>query len=294
SDKTQFPSFFRMVPDEIFEYPGIVQLLQYFGWNWVDLIVPEGASGERFQRMLSAHFVQKDICISFTHTVPAIISFTADTQITRKIIRLVSLLFSKKVKVILVYGNVQSLESLRMILEIYEHFMQKPLEKVWITTARWDVTNIFSGRVLTGKSLNGSLSLALHTTVVPGFEDFLESLNPFQSNIFFLKEFWCSAFFCSLPAYNMNGPGGNCTGEEKLGDLPGVAFEKKMTGQSYNIYNAVYAVAHALHAAYSMRTKHYSLETENRWNRLNIQPWQVNRYSLIKMFNVFHIEPIRK
>nr|XP_016850852.1 PREDICTED: vomeronasal type-2 receptor 26 [Anolis carolinensis] len=41
SDKTQFPSFFRMVPDEIFEYPGIVQLLQYFGWNWVDLIVPE-------------------------------------------------------------------------------------------------------------------------------------------------------------------------------------------------------------------------------------------------------------
>ncbi|XP_062813166.1 vomeronasal type-2 receptor 26 [Anolis carolinensis] len=44
SDKTQFPSFFRMVPDEIFEYPGIVQLLQYFGWNWVDLIVPEDAS----------------------------------------------------------------------------------------------------------------------------------------------------------------------------------------------------------------------------------------------------------
>ncbi|XP_039208480.1 vomeronasal type-2 receptor 26-like, partial [Crotalus tigris] len=35
-EKIGFSSFYRMIPNEAFQYMGIVQLLKYFGWNWLN------------------------------------------------------------------------------------------------------------------------------------------------------------------------------------------------------------------------------------------------------------------
>ncbi|KAH0626326.1 hypothetical protein JD844_001249 [Phrynosoma platyrhinos] len=272
SDKTQFPSFFRMVPDEIFQYFGITQMLEYFGWNWIGLLIPEDENGERFHRILSASLVQKDICISLTQSVPKVTTYSSNPFLQKSLNAIASALFSKNINVILVYGDSHSMEGLRIILESYEFYHKQPMERIWITTAQWD----FSGRRFTEKSLNGTLSFALHTNVVPGFQEFLENLNPIQSNIFFLKKFWCSAFVCSLPMYNLNFPNySSCTGEEKLRNLPGFLFEMGMSGQSYSVYNAVYALAHALHAADSLRAKRKAMGPESSWKLMDIQPWQV-------------------
>ncbi|KAH0626019.1 hypothetical protein JD844_000716 [Phrynosoma platyrhinos] len=271
SDKMQFPSFFRMVPDEIIQYFGITQMLEYFGWNWIGLLIPEDETGERFHRILSASLVQKDICISLTQSVPKVTSYVSNPFLQKSLNAIASALLSKNINVILVYGDSRSMEGLGIILDSYEFYQKQPMERVWITTAQWDVTTVFASRRFTEKSLNGSLSFALHTNVVPGFQEFLENVNPIQSNISLLKEFWCSAFLCSFPMCNLNVPNhSNCTGEEKLRNLPGSVFELGMSSWSYSIYNAVYAVAHALHAA-----ERKGMGPENSWKLTDIQPCQV-------------------
>ncbi|KAF7235164.1 Vomeronasal type-2 receptor 26 [Varanus komodoensis] len=77
----------------------------------------------------------------------------------------------------------------------------------------------------------------------------------------------------------------NCTGQEKLKSLPGSVFETGMSGQSYNIYNAVYAVAHALHAMDSSRLKPKAMSFGGSWNLWKILPWQLHRFLRNIYFN---------
>ncbi|XP_054850045.1 vomeronasal type-2 receptor 26-like [Eublepharis macularius] len=82
-----------------------------------------------------------------------------------------------------------------------------------------------------------------------------------------------------------NIKGNICTGEEKLEDLPGPFFEMSMTGHSYNIYNAVYAVAHALHAMQSFRSKHRTTMNRKKPNLAGQDHWQLHHFLRGVAFN---------
>ncbi|XP_062993238.1 vomeronasal type-2 receptor 26-like [Elgaria multicarinata webbii] len=71
---------------------------------------------------------------------------------------------------------------------------------------------------------------------------------------------------------------GRCTGEEKLETLRGPFFEMRMTGHSYGIYNAVYAVAHALHALYSSRFNHRGTLHGKQDELHDLKPWQLRPF----------------
>nr|XP_028560436.1 vomeronasal type-2 receptor 26-like [Podarcis muralis] len=64
SDKTQFPSFFRMAPNENPQYDGIVQLLNYFEWNWIGLLTSDDDSGETFIQAMRPKLSQSGICVA--------------------------------------------------------------------------------------------------------------------------------------------------------------------------------------------------------------------------------------
>ncbi|KAG6472982.1 type-2 vomeronasal receptor [Crotalus adamanteus] len=276
SDKMQFPSFFWMTPNENLHYVGIIQLLKHFGWNWIGLLIPEDTTGERFFRILRPKLIQSDVCISFIQFIPRMINYEPSTFRNNNLNNIALFLWYSKINVIVVYGDMQSIEGLRIILECYEISNSLPLERVWIISALWDVTSVFEPQKFTALSFNGSLSFALHTNMVPGFQEFLENLNPFHSKMYFLPQFWGAAFTCSFPTYNIYAQGkGSCTGKEDLRSLPGTVFEMEMSGQSYNIYNAVYAVAQGLHTMYSPRTRKKTMDKGEKWNFLKVQPWQL-------------------
>uniref|UniRef100_A0A8C6XB58 G-protein coupled receptors family 3 profile domain-containing protein n=1 Tax=Naja naja TaxID=35670 RepID=A0A8C6XB58_NAJNA len=270
SDKQQFPSFFWMTPNENLQYAGIIQILKYFGWNWIDL----------------PKFIQSDICISLIQFIPRLTDYDPSTLRKNNMTNIARTLWYSKTNVKVVYGDIQSLEGLRVILEWCEISNRLPMERVWLISALWDVTSVFESHKFTPLSFNGSLSFALHTNRVSGFQEFLEHLNPYHSKLYLLPTFWRSSFICSLPIYNVYAPGkGSCTGKENLGSLPGTVFEMEMSGQSYSIYNAVYALAHGLHAMYSSRARPKTTGNGEKWNLLKVKPWQLHLFLKNLQFN---------
>ncbi|KAF7235187.1 Vomeronasal type-2 receptor 26 [Varanus komodoensis] len=285
-EKGQFPAFYQMVPREDLQYVGIVQLLKHFGWTWIGLIVSDDNSGETFLRMLSPKLLESKICLAWMEVIPFILSFSPEEVLLEKLGPKEAFLLQSEICVILVYGDNQSMEGLRLILYKNEIVDMRPLEKVWITTPEWDITGVFSWVKFTSKSLHGALSFTLHTKLVPGFQDFLEALNPYQSNIPFLKLFWFTAFQCLFPEVDYTPKNLEmCTGKEKLGSLPGSVFEMAVSGQSYNIYNAVYLVAYALHAMDSVRAKLNSRRDGPKWFPSQIKPWQIHSFLRSTRFN---------
>ncbi|XP_077169277.1 uncharacterized protein LOC143825138 [Paroedura picta] len=101
----------------------------------------------------------------------------------------------------------------------------------------------------------------VHSSNLPGFQKFAERRNPSNAKMDgFMQKFWHHAFNCKFPSQAQDWEERDeeeiCTGQEKLESLPASLFEKSMTGHSYSIYNSVYAVAHAVHAMLSFKTKH--------------------------------------
>ncbi|XP_060110821.1 vomeronasal type-2 receptor 26-like [Heteronotia binoei] len=143
-------------------------------------------------------------------------------------------------------------------------------------TADFDFSSEIYHRHLDIQVFNGALSFALHLTEVQDFQNFLQSLNPFGEGDGFIRTFWQQAFDCVFPDTDVGDETMNsCTGEEKLESLPGPFFEMIMTSQSYSVYNAVYAVAYALHAMFSSRNKYGIKADGSKLEHPKPQPFQV-------------------
>ncbi|XP_054849738.1 vomeronasal type-2 receptor 26-like [Eublepharis macularius] len=259
SDKTQFPFLYQMVLHKTAQLEGFVHLIQYFRWMWIGLIVADDENGEEFEQSFKSVLSRNGICVAFTNKVPSILFPGFDkSKSTQSLIFLqdaLAGLTTTKANVIVAYGDTYSLYGIQAQLMIHERSMKTNIDKVWITTSQWDFTTSIFLKDWDVKYFHGSLSIAIHKNNVPGFQRFIETLNPFQyQDTLFFKIFWHDAFGCTIPnRYGTEFKDTYCTGEEKLESLPETVFERSMSSQSYSIYNAVYSLAHALHYLHSLR-----------------------------------------
>ncbi|KAF7235001.1 Vomeronasal type-2 receptor 26, partial [Varanus komodoensis] len=162
-----------------------------------------------------------------------------------------------------------------------------PRSTVWIMTALWEFT-IRTSQALQGtQPFHGMLSFSVHSNEPLGFRGFLQSVTPsWDKQDEFVQIFWEEVFKCSLKK-----SGGTerytegCSGEEKLESLPGPFFEMSMTGHSYNVYNAVHAVAHALHSMFASRSKHKARLSGQKLEAHNVLAWQLHPFLRDTSFN---------
>ncbi|XP_062992836.1 vomeronasal type-2 receptor 26-like [Elgaria multicarinata webbii] len=283
-DKTLFPFIYQMVPNELHQYMGLVQLLHHFGWTWVGLLAVDDDYGETFLQTVLPLFSQNSICYAFILQLPKQTYVDELTGLLLNMIDKYSVLMGEKSSAYFVHGEPPSWQNLRTMLFLAPLFSLPPLGKVWIATSQWDFEAVSTQKFWDMQNFHGAISFTVHSNQPLGFQSFVHTIKPnWTKGDNFIQNFWEQAFSCSLEIPSVNVEGKEfCSGDEKLESLPSTFFEMNMTGHSYNVYNAVYAVAHALHAIYESRRRWVE---QRRPVVQNVQPWQFHHFLRSILFN---------
>nr|XP_028560623.1 vomeronasal type-2 receptor 26-like [Podarcis muralis] len=296
NDQTKIPSFYCMVPNEDLQYQGIIQLLLHFGWKWVGLMTTADEAGEHFLQTIEPMFFKNGICSAFTERVELNLHYNGnllkmlyDSKI------LLPTFKTSKASAVLVYGESRFNIWLSSALNIMEFtpllFPQKKSRegKVWITTTQLDFILYSLQKKLNVniQVLHGAISFAIASKEIHNFKDFLRSIRPYWTETDgFIQDLWEDAFSCSFPNSTLSIFNDHmCTGEEMLEILPAPFFEMSMTGHSYSIYNAVYALAHALNSKRLAGAIHKSRDAKEKLSPQYVEPWQLHSFLQRISFN---------
>ncbi|XP_029140245.1 extracellular calcium-sensing receptor-like [Protobothrops mucrosquamatus] len=274
-DQSESFSFYHMVPEENVMYQGLLQLLVYFKWIWVGILVRRDDGG-RFVQMTFSTFPLHGICIAFLKIIKQLHISNLFEELDW-LIETFYLTMKSKANIVIVYET--TLLHLRLLLYLpkMEPLSMEPKGKVWVIPSQMDLATVIYQRSWDIQDIHGALSFSVYSNEVPGFQQFVQKRDHFLSKEDgFIKDVWVHAFECVFPSPLVNEKNGDiCTLREKLENLPGAFYEMSMTGQSYNLYNAVYVVAHAFHAM------HIEQKSKGMWwegGKMNIQeqqPWQI-------------------
>ncbi|XP_015746013.1 vomeronasal type-2 receptor 26-like [Python bivittatus] len=294
--KNVFPFLYQMVPNEVHQYTGVIQLLQHFGWTWIGLLAVDDDYGDVFLQKIVPLLSQNNVCYAFILRTPKrtymdeYIHFLLEERATFH----GQLFMDQKVRVCFVYGAPPSTQNLRVIIFIASFTSLPTLGKVWIVTSHWNFDSLSVQRLWDIQSLHGALSFAVRSKEPPGFQEFVHTVRPsWAKEDNFIENFWEQAFDCPLHISGVNEDNQLlCTGDEKLESLPSTFFEMNMSGHSCNIYNAIYIMAHSLHVLLKSRSRGRRLMDAERLGIHYLKPWQFHSFLKSIVFNNSMGDPI--
>ncbi|KAL8176424.1 UNVERIFIED_CONTAM: hypothetical protein K2H54_034069 [Gekko kuhli] len=231
---------------------------------------------------------KNDICLAFTEKLLKDTTMDYYSTLMQDELGKFDVVMESKANAIVLYGDTNTVSYIRWSIRMSEFTTAKLKGKVYIMTIQMDFVSYYYQRNWDTQLLHGAISFTVHTNQPPGFQEFLQSRKPHMSEgDGFIRDFWEQAFLCHFSDSLLElGFGKNCTGEEKLESLPADIFDMSMTGPSYNIYNAVYAVAHALHALHSSCNGHRRMVERNKCNFFSQPSWQVTLLGRKKTMNL--------
>lgn len=163
-----------------------------------------------------------------------------------KILDVVEMIKQSTVKVILAFvpeGDFYPL--MREVVKQNITGIQWIASEAWITAPRPSTPEIY-------QAFGGALGFVVQKMAIPNLKPFLTDISPYTDpSAAFVKDFWEIMVGCRpvLPGEHTSSEAANeiCTGNETLMNSQDVFFNVTQLRVSYNVYTAVYAIAHALH-----------------------------------------------
>ncbi|XP_076975499.1 vomeronasal type-2 receptor 116-like [Tamandua tetradactyla] len=263
SDGGQFPSLYQMAPKDTSLALGMVSLMLHFSWTWVGLVISEDKRGFQFLWDLRGEMDRKGVCEAFVKMIPV-----TERSYYSKYWKYHLQIKESSVNVVVIYGDTDSLLGLNFCK--WEYLV---IQKVWITTSKWDFVNIEREFLL--DSFHGTLIFSHHHGEIPDFKTFITTASPsMYPEDFYLSHLWLISFGCVISKSDCKTLE-NCPPNASLESLPWWEFDKDMMEGSYHVYNAVYAVAQTLHEMLLQRAE---MQSVGNGHELVVDPWQLHPF----------------
>uniref|UniRef100_A0AAY4CCK3 G-protein coupled receptors family 3 profile domain-containing protein n=1 Tax=Denticeps clupeoides TaxID=299321 RepID=A0AAY4CCK3_9TELE len=236
SNKLQFPAFLRTMPSDFFQVDALAQLVKHFGWTWVGVVAGDDAYGRGGAQIFVDKVRMIGACIALHEIIPKNHGQVLMSGIVERIHR-------SRARVVLLFALEQDAGAL-----LKEALRQNLTEIQWLASEAWITAAVLSTAEF-HPILQGSLGFAIRRAIIPDLQPFLLRLHPsMDPEDPFLQQFWQESFGCQLlgggEMISTNKPA--CSGAEDLANLHNIYTDVSQLRISYNVYKAVYAIAHAL------------------------------------------------
>ncbi|XP_048366390.1 vomeronasal type-2 receptor 26-like [Sphaerodactylus townsendi] len=287
NDQSQPASFHHMFPNGAHQYMGILQLLLHFSWTWIGVMYTEELYGDIFVKDALPIFSKRNICFDFIEKFPPLMFSTQIEDMISEGKKLFSVAMRSSANAFVVFGGSQTMAVMRTLIHFFAFENVPGKTKVWIMTAEVEFTSVGFQRGWSIQYIHGAISLSVPSKNLLRFQEFMQMRNPTVDNEDgFIKDFWGNAFACSFPEHvEEEYVEQICSGSEKLENLPKAVFEMTMTDHSHSVYNAVYAVAYALHAMHLHRFKQSVMGDQERQKLLNQKQFLLHLFLAGVSFN---------
>ncbi|XP_070593091.1 vomeronasal type-2 receptor 26-like [Erythrolamprus reginae] len=277
-DKTQFPFFYPMFPTEGVQYPGMVKLLLYFQWTLVGLFAPETDQGENFLRTMSSLMLRNGICAVIHQTFPLnVIDIRLSPKKYRK---------WRKVNVFVYSAQSSSFAIGMMIIEgIFENFRKPITEKVWITTAYWNLSFNLMLTLVSIKYFSSNFSFLIPKGKWINYDTFPDP--------YVLLDFLENSFTCTSTKDGISVKiGRRCKQKEELVALRKEEIDQILTVDSYFSYNTFWAVGRALISAYSSTSNRSRRKRAIKVNAFSSFPFQLHPFLQSSQFHNYSMDGV--
>ncbi|KAM4048796.1 vomeronasal type-2 receptor 26-like [Anomaloglossus baeobatrachus] len=269
TNKKMYPSFFQTLPSDQTQYLAIVKLLKHFDWTWIGVIASDDDGGYTQSQELMKQAEVYDICIEFILKVKTddITNENNDHEKNRRI-------FQKSTSNIIVLCGTISFLSVQFIEEQSISGNVKTL----IIPAGSNIHIISS--VKRKSSCHGSLIFSSPSIKIPHLKTFLEDISlENRPNDPLLEHILLVYLSCKpsnpvlklIAEENYQLKFKNCTRAIKLHEIGSNHYYTETFRTTYHVYDAVYAMAHALHEGFLHMPRNFNckhmLKLKKKLNR---------------------------
>ncbi|XP_062409069.1 extracellular calcium-sensing receptor-like [Sardina pilchardus] len=235
SDKSKYPTFFRTIPSDHHQAKALAFLVKRFRWEWIGTLQSDNDYGRNGLSAFIAEVKKLGVCIAFTATVDR-------TYHQSKMLKVVDMIKISNVQVILAFAPEGDFYPvMKEIVRQNITGIQWIASEAWIASARPSAPEMFT-------SFAGTIGFSVRKMAIPKLRNFLTTISPYSNpgSVFF-GTFWETLVGCR-PFHHLGTASSNpvCRGNE-VPDLTSVFFNVTRLRVSYNVYMAVYAIAHAIH-----------------------------------------------